>query len=59
VTLSGALLNPLRLAALLDEYDDMLWLARVPLRVQCAGVGLLAPLARLAGYGAEHPEYVE
>jgi mannose-6-phosphate isomerase-like protein (cupin superfamily) len=58
VTPSGALLNPLRLAVTLEEYDDMLWLARVPLSVQRLGVRLLAPLGRAAGYDAGYPEYL-
>ncbi|MFB6172395.1 MAG: cupin domain-containing protein [Haloarculaceae archaeon] len=58
VTPSGAPLNPLRLAALLAAYDDMLWLARVPERLQRRCVGLVAPLARAVGYGDDYPEYL-
>lgn len=58
VTPSGAPLNPLRLAALLAEYDDMLWLAHAPLGLQRRGVGLLASLARAVGYDADYPEYL-
>lgn len=58
VTPSGAPLNPLRLAALLTEYDDMLWLARVPLGLQRLGVGLSASVARAVGYDADYPEYL-
>jgi mannose-6-phosphate isomerase-like protein (cupin superfamily) len=50
VTPSGMPLNALRLAALLDEFDDMLYLAALPVELQRLGVAALAPLGRLAGY---------
>lgn len=51
-------LNPLRLSVLLEEYDDVLWLARVPLGLQRAGVRSLAHLGRAAGYTNHYPEYL-
>lgn len=58
VTPSGMPLNALRLAVLLSEYDDMLWLAALPLWVQSIGVDLLAPFGRLLCYGNDYPEYL-
>jgi mannose-6-phosphate isomerase-like protein (cupin superfamily) len=57
-TPSGMVLNPLRLAPILDEFDDLLYLAALPLWLQQFGVRVLAPLGRLLGYTAEYPEYV-
>ena len=57
-TPSGMPLNLLRLAPVLREYDDLLYLAHVPVWLQQLGIRLLAPLGRLFGYGAEYPEYV-
>ena len=57
VTPSGMLLNPLRLAVLLREFDDMLYLAALPVWLQRLGVALLAPLGRLAGYDNEYPQF--
>lgn len=57
-TPSGMVLNPLRLSVLLEEYDDMLWLARVPPGLQRAGVRALAHLGRAAGYTNHYPEYL-
>jgi mannose-6-phosphate isomerase-like protein (cupin superfamily) len=57
VTPSGMLLNPLRLAVLLSEFDDMLYLAALPVCLQRLGVSLLAPLGRLAGYDNEYPQF--
>ncbi|WP_123537554.1 cupin domain-containing protein [Halosimplex salinum] len=57
VTPSGMLLNCLRLAVLLAEFDDMLYLAAAPVWLQRLGVGLLAPLGRLAGYENGYPEF--
>jgi len=57
VTPSGMLLNPLRLAALLDEFDDMLYLAALPVGLQRLGVTGLAPLGRLAGYDNAYPQF--
>lgn len=56
VTPSGMPLNALRLAVLLSEYDDMLWLAALPLWLQRVGVDLLAPLGRALGYDNSYPE---
>ncbi len=58
VTPSGMPLNALRLAVLLSEYDDMLWLAALPLWVQRFGVDLLAPLGRALGYDNSYPDLV-
>jgi len=57
VTPSGMPLNALRLAALLDEFDDMLLLAGVPVALQRFGVTALAPLGRLAGYDNAYPQF--
>jgi mannose-6-phosphate isomerase-like protein (cupin superfamily) len=57
VTPSGMLLNPLRLAVLLDEFDDMLFLAVLPVSIQRLGVTALAPLGRLAGYDTAYPQF--
>jgi len=59
VTASGMPLDPLRVAVLLEEFDDMLYLAGVPERLQRTGVEVLAPLGRLLGYGNDYPEYRE
>lgn len=56
-TPSGMPLNPLRLAVLLERYDDLLYLAAVPLSLQRLGVRLLAPLGRAVGYTSDYPEY--
>ena len=56
-TPSGLPLNPLRLAVLVEEYDDLLYLAAVPLALQRLGVRLLTPLGRAVGYASEYPEY--
>ena len=55
VTPSGIPLNALRLAVLLSEYDDMLWLATLPLWLQRVGVDLLAPFGRAVGYDNSYP----
>jgi mannose-6-phosphate isomerase-like protein (cupin superfamily) len=57
-TPSGMVLNPLRLAPVLDEYDDLLYLAVLPVPVQRFGVALFAILGRALGYDADYPEYV-
>ncbi|WP_276271909.1 cupin domain-containing protein [Haloarcula litorea] len=57
VTPSGMPLNALRLAVLLDEYDDMLLLASLPLWLQLAGIRLTAVLGRAVGYRNDYPEY--
>jgi mannose-6-phosphate isomerase-like protein (cupin superfamily) len=56
-TPSGMPLNPLRLAVVLDRFDDLLWLALLPLWLQQFGVRLLAPVGRLLGYPSEYPQY--
>lgn len=58
VTGSGMPLNLLRLAVLLDEYDDMLFLAALPLWLQLAGIRAVAPLGRAVGYENSYPEYL-
>lgn len=57
-TVSGMPLNPLRLAPVLDDYDDLLYLALLPVWLQRLGVRALAPLGRALGYTADYPEYV-
>jgi mannose-6-phosphate isomerase-like protein (cupin superfamily) len=57
VTGSGMPLNVLRLAVLLDEFDDMLFLAVLPLWLQLAGIRAVAPVGRLVGYDNDYPEY--
>ncbi|ELZ25012.1 cupin 2 barrel domain-containing protein [Halosimplex carlsbadense 2-9-1] len=57
VTPSGMVLNLLRVAVLLAEFDDMLYLAGAPVTLQRLGVELTAPLGRLLGYDNEYREY--
>lgn len=57
-TPSGMLLNPLQLAPILEEYDDLLYLAALPVWLQRLGIRLLAPIGRLLGYTADYPAYV-
>ncbi|QKY20833.1 cupin domain-containing protein [Halolamina sp. CBA1230] len=57
-TPSGMPLNPLRLAPVLDRYDDLLYLAHLPIALQKAAIRAVAPLARGVGFRAEYPEYV-
>ncbi|QLH84136.1 cupin domain-containing protein [Halosimplex pelagicum] len=57
VTPSGMPLNLLRVAVLLDEFDDMLYLAGAPVWLQRLGVELAAPVGRLLGYDNEYREY--
>lgn len=57
-TPSGMPLNPLRLAPVLDRYDDLLYLANLPVQLQRAAVRTVAPVARQLGYPAQYPEYV-
>ena len=59
VTPSGMPLNALRLAVLLSEYDDMLWLAALPLWFQRVGVDLLAPLGRVCGYDNSYRDLLQ
>ncbi len=57
-TQSGMILNPLRLAPILDRYDDLLYLAYLPMWLQLLAVRALAPVGRTLGYDAAYPEYV-
>ncbi|MFC7136635.1 cupin domain-containing protein [Halobaculum litoreum] len=57
-TASGMPLNPLLLAPVLAEYDDLLYLAVVPVWLQKLAIRLVAPAGRALGYGASYPEYV-
>ena len=54
-TPSGMPINPLRLAPIVERYDDMLYLAALPVWVQRLGVRVLAPLGRAVGYSADYP----
>jgi mannose-6-phosphate isomerase-like protein (cupin superfamily) len=56
-TPSGMPLDPLRLAPILAAFDDLLYLAILPVRLQRLGVRLLAPVGRRCGYTADYPEY--
>ena len=56
-TPSGVTLNPLRLAPLVERYDDLLYLARLPVSIQQRVVSPLAPVGRAVGSDAEYPEY--
>ncbi len=47
--------NPLRLALIVREYEEEIYLARPPLFVQRAIFGILAAIGRLLGYRAEYP----
>ena len=58
-TQSGMPLHPLRLAVLVDKYDDLLYLAALPVGLQKLGARLLAVLARLVGYDSDYPEYLD
>lgn len=58
VTGSGMPLNPLRLAPILDTYDDLLYLAFLPIWLQRLGIRALAPLGRLLGHTDAYLEYV-
>lgn len=55
-TKHGVPLNPLAVAALLDEYPDYYYFAYVPVTLQKLGVRFLAPLARLLGYDSDPGE---
>jgi mannose-6-phosphate isomerase-like protein (cupin superfamily) len=57
-TRSGILLNPLRLAPVLDEYPDILYLAAVPVGLQQAVISGVASVSRLFGYEGIHSEYL-
>ncbi len=47
--------NPLRLALIVHDYEDQIYLARPPLAVQRVLFGALASVGRLLGYRAEYP----
>jgi quercetin dioxygenase-like cupin family protein len=55
VNKAGVPNNPLRLALLVHDYEDEIYLASPPLFVQRAIFGPLAFLGRLLGYRAEYP----
>ena len=57
-TASGMPLNPLRLAPIMERYDDLLYLAGVPVWLQKRAIRAVARLGRHAGYDADYPEYV-
>ena len=57
-TPSGMPLHPLRLAPVLDRYDDLLYLAQLPISLQKAAIRAIAPVARRLGYPTQYPEYV-
>src|SRR5918997_853080 len=52
---AGVPKDPFRLALLVHDYEDELYLASPPLFVQRAVFGPLALLGRLLGYQAEYP----
>ena len=47
--------NPLRLALIVRDYENEIYLARPPLSVQRAIFGVLASIGQLIGYRAEYP----
>ena len=47
--------NPLRLALIVHDYEDQIYLAQPPLTVQRVLFGALAKVGRLLGYRAEYP----
>jgi mannose-6-phosphate isomerase-like protein (cupin superfamily) len=49
--------NPLRLAVIAREFADVLVVAKPPPLVQKIVFGALAPIGRVLGYRAIHPEY--
>jgi quercetin dioxygenase-like cupin family protein len=49
--------NPLQLAVLMNEYDDVMRLAKPPRLAQKLLFAVLAPLGRLFGYREWYPEY--
>lgn len=50
--------NPLQLAVFAREFRDVMYLSRPPRIVQKLLFGALAPVARLLGYRASYPEYL-
>jgi hypothetical protein len=55
---SGMPLNPLRLAPVLETYDDLLYLAHVPVWPQKLAIRVTARLGRWMGYPDDYPEYI-
>jgi quercetin dioxygenase-like cupin family protein len=51
--------NPLQLAQVAREFEDVFILRRPPRWIQRTGFGLLAPLARARGYRGHYPRYDE
>jgi mannose-6-phosphate isomerase-like protein (cupin superfamily) len=47
--------NPFRLALIVHDYEDQIYLAQLPLAVQRVLFGVLAKVGRLLGYRAEYP----
>ena len=47
--------NPLRLALIVHDYEDQIYLAQPPLAVQRVLFGVLASIGRLLAYRAEYP----
>ena len=47
--------NPFRLALIVHDYEDQIYLAQPPLAVQRVLFGVLAKVGRLLGYRAEYP----
>jgi mannose-6-phosphate isomerase-like protein (cupin superfamily) len=58
VTPSGMPINPLRLAPVIDEFDNLLYLSMIPIWIQKIGVQAVAPFGRLLGYDSDYPEYI-
>jgi len=52
---AGVPKNPLRLALIVHDYEDEIYLAQPPLFVQRVIFGMLAKVGRLFGYRAEYP----
>lgn len=51
--------NILQLAVFAREFEDVMYLSRPPRLVQKVLFGLLAPVARLAGYRGSYPKYLD
>ncbi len=56
-TNSKGMPNPLQLALLAREFEDVLYFTKPPRAVQKVLFAALAPVARLLGYRGSHPEY--
>ena len=52
---AGVPSNPFRLALIVHDYEDQIYLAQPPLAVQRVLFGALAKVGRLLGYQAEYP----